>query len=82
LYGIDGETIEPKAYQVSDQCVALERDNCFQRAKDPWMMAAREVKDGEISPSFVYKNKPILPGIVLQHLTLAIALIIQSLTMQ
>lgn len=58
----DGETIEPKAYQVSDQAVALERDNCFQRAKDPWMMAAREVPAGEISPSFVYKNKPILPG--------------------
>jgi nuclear protein localization family protein 4 len=60
-----GETVEPKAYQVSDQCVAMERDGLIVKAEDPFMLGTREQKKGEMPPAIVYKNKSILPGIAL-----------------
>jgi hypothetical protein len=56
------KNIEPKAYQVSDQCVALERDGIFAKAKDPYMLAAREAKQGELVPHVVYKDQELKPG--------------------
>jgi len=57
-----GKTVEPLAYQVSDQCVALERDECLGPSKDPYMMATRVPKKGEMVPKVIYKDKALGPG--------------------
>lgn len=57
-----GAQVEPFAYQVSDQCVALERDGVLADDKDPWLMSTKVPKNGELMPSIVYKNNPLLAG--------------------
>eukprot|EP00456_Euglypha_rotunda_P064235 TRINITY_DN5461_c0_g1_i11.p1 TRINITY_DN5461_c0_g1~~TRINITY_DN5461_c0_g1_i11.p1 ORF type:complete len:219 (+),score=24.84 TRINITY_DN5461_c0_g1_i11:114-770(+) len=54
--------IEPKAYQVSDQCVAMERDGILVKAKDPYMLAGREAKPGELVPHIVYHDTQLKAG--------------------
>jgi hypothetical protein len=56
------DKVAPQAYQVSDQCVALERDGVLAIAADPWMMATHVPQKGEIVPGVVYKDKPLNPG--------------------
>jgi len=54
--------VEPRAYQVSDLAVCLERDGVFAKAADPNMLCTRVPKQGEMVPSVVYKDRPLLPG--------------------
>lgn len=56
------QNVEPKAYQVSDQCVALERDGVLALAADPFMLAGRTPQPGELVPTVVYKDRPLQPG--------------------
>jgi len=58
----DKTAVEPRAYQVSDQCVAMERDGLIIKAEDPYMISTREQKNGEMPPAVVYKAKSLLPG--------------------
>jgi nuclear protein localization family protein 4 len=57
-----GNEVEPRAHQVSDQAVALERDNVLGNAEDPWVLATRKPAAGELMPKVVYKDKPLKPG--------------------
>jgi len=57
-----GQTVDPVAYQLSDQCVALERDGVLDDAPDKNMLTQRKAKEKEMLPSIVYKDKPLLPG--------------------
>jgi hypothetical protein len=54
--------VEPLAYQVSDQCTALERDGVLTNAEDPLMLATVKPKEGEMVPTVLYKDKPLAPG--------------------
>jgi len=56
------EHVEPKSYQVSDQCVALERDGVLALSADPFMLASRTPQAGELVPTVVYKDRPLKPG--------------------
>lgn len=56
------DTIEPKAYQVSDQCVALERDGCLAKADNIGCLATIIPKDGELAPTIVHEDKALKPG--------------------
>jgi len=56
------KSIEPKAYQVSDQCVALERDGILAKAQDPYTLTGREAKPGELVPHLVYKDQELKGG--------------------
>ena len=55
-------TVEPRAFQVSDLAVCLERDGVFAKAPDSNMMATRVPAAGEMVPTVVYKDRPLLPG--------------------
>jgi len=57
-----GENIEPVAYQVSDQCVAMERDGVIAKAADPFMLTNRKPPRGEMPHTVVYEDRPIDPG--------------------
>eukprot|EP01083_Nonionella_stella_P075428 205065_1 len=54
--------IEPKVYQVSDQCVAMERDNLLADAKDPGYLSSRKAKSHECVPSIVSNNRVLPQG--------------------
>jgi hypothetical protein len=54
--------VEPRAYQVSDLAVCLERDGVFAKAPDSNMICTRVPGQGELVPSVVYKDRPLLPG--------------------
>lgn len=56
------EQVEPKAYQVSDLAVCLERDGVFAKAADTNMLSTRVPAQGEMVPTVVYKDRPLLPG--------------------
>jgi len=56
------KNIEPKAYQVSDQCLALENAGLLAKSKDPYVLAAREPKPGELIPHLVYKDQELKGG--------------------
>lgn len=55
-------TVEPRAYQVSDLAVCLERDGVFAKAADSNMICTRVPNAGEMTPTVVYKDRPLLPG--------------------
>ena len=57
-----GENVEPQAYQVSDQCVAMERDGVFGDSADPFLVATRKPKGGELMPTVLMDTKPLDPG--------------------
>jgi len=57
-----GEHVEPRAYQVSDLAVCLERDGVFAKAGDSNMLATRIPNAHEMVPTVVYKDRPLLPG--------------------
>eukprot|EP01006_Ploeotia_vitrea_P037538 TRINITY_DN66140_c3_g1_i1.p1 TRINITY_DN66140_c3_g1~~TRINITY_DN66140_c3_g1_i1.p1 ORF type:complete len:595 (-),score=272.20 TRINITY_DN66140_c3_g1_i1:789-2573(-) len=56
------DQVAPEGYQVSDQCVALERDRVLASAADPLTLSQRVPRKGDLVPSVVYKNKPLRPG--------------------
>jgi hypothetical protein len=57
------DTIEPVAYQVSDQCQALVRDGCVLPApEDQLMLATRKVPPSEMAPTVVYHDHPLPAG--------------------
>lgn len=53
----EGDTEKPGAYQVSDQCVIMERDSIFGKPADPFMMSVRKPKEGEIVAQVIHENK-------------------------
>ncbi len=61
------QQVEPFAFQVSDMCVALERDGVLTDCADIGFLAVREAKKGEFLPGIMYKdklmnaNEPFLP---------------------
>lgn len=57
-----GEQVEPAAYQVSDQCVAMERDGLFERASDPYMLSVRKPEKGQLLPKVIFKDKAVQYG--------------------
>ena len=54
--------VEPKAYQVSDLAVCLERDGIFAKAADSNMVTTRVPGQGEMVPTVVFKDRPLLPS--------------------
>lgn len=56
------DNVEPNAYQISDQGVALERDSVFAKPEDPYMMCVRAPNAGEMMPSLIKQNKPLKPS--------------------
>eukprot|EP00455_Lapot_gusevi_P038225 TRINITY_DN4282_c0_g1_i2.p1 TRINITY_DN4282_c0_g1~~TRINITY_DN4282_c0_g1_i2.p1 ORF type:complete len:360 (+),score=71.36 TRINITY_DN4282_c0_g1_i2:40-1119(+) len=54
--------VEPVAYQVSDQCMALERDGVLTDAEDIGFLGSRVPKRGESVPSIIYKDKQLNHG--------------------
>ena len=57
------KNVEPIAYQVSDQCVAMIRDKVIEYSTDPYMFIGRQpTNKNELTPAIVYKNNSILPG--------------------
>jgi len=55
--------IEPRAYQVSDQCQALVRDDCIRPSpNDPFMLQTRPLAPGELGPTIVYHDHPLENG--------------------
>lgn len=56
-------TVEPRAYQVSDLAVALERDGIFGKPTDPNMISTRIPGKSEMIPTVVYKDRPLQPGV-------------------
>lgn len=57
------DDIEPRAYQVSDQCQALVRDGCLLPGpKDPLLVATRSVAANEMAPTIVYHDRPLDNG--------------------
>lgn len=61
-YNSEGQ-IEPKAYMISDQGVAMERDGLLADGKEHvGAVAARVPKASEYIPSIIYKNKVLEPG--------------------
>jgi len=57
------DNVEPLAYQVSDQCVALERDGVLGKAPtDPYMMAAVTPGKGQLMPKIIHQNKALRGG--------------------
>jgi len=57
-----GANVEPKAYQVSDQCVALQRDGILALPSDPYLLATPVPTGSALMPKIVYKDKPLVPG--------------------
>jgi hypothetical protein len=60
--GNSGGNVEPRAYQVSDMAVCLERDGIFAKAADSNMICTRIPNPGEMVPTVVYKDRPLIPG--------------------
>ena len=54
--------VEPRAYQVADMAVALQRDNAFALAEDPYMLTTRQPNKHEMVPTVVYKDRPLQPS--------------------
>ncbi|KMS93409.1 hypothetical protein BVRB_031770, partial [Beta vulgaris subsp. vulgaris] len=54
--------IEPKAYQISDQGVALERDGIIEEGSKIGFLKPRIAKKGDLLSSVIYKNKVVKPG--------------------
>jgi len=57
------ENVEPMAYQISDQGVALERDGVFAKSQDPYLMRVRTPESGELLPSVIFQNKALKSGV-------------------
>jgi hypothetical protein len=57
-----GAQVEPFAYQVSDQLVALERDGVLTTATDPYLLAIKKPEKSELMPTIIRENKPVKPG--------------------
>lgn len=57
-----GDQVKPAAYQVSDQCVAMQRDGLFGKAKDPFMMTIRSPEKGEMMSTVITGDRPLKPG--------------------
>lgn len=60
-YNDEGQ-VEPSAYQISDQGMAMERDGILQEGSTFETVSSRKGKDGEYVPSVIYKNRPLEPG--------------------
>jgi hypothetical protein len=56
------QEVEPVAYQVSDTAQALEKVNLFDKSADINMLATRKPAKGEMLPTIVYKDRPLMPG--------------------
>lgn len=54
----DGNIL-PKAYMISDQCQALERDNVFGNSESRKKMILREPAANEMIPSVIMGGKPV-----------------------
>jgi hypothetical protein len=57
----EGE-LEPKAYQISDLGVAMEKDGLIQDGSKVETIAARKGKNKEYVPSIIFKDKALKPG--------------------
>jgi hypothetical protein len=64
IFFVDNEegTIEPKAYQISDQGVAMERDNLLQEGSSIETLAARKGNGKEYIASIIFKDRALNPG--------------------
>ena len=57
------QQVEPVAFQVADMAVALEREKAFSAApSDPYFLATRKLKPGEMSSTIIYKDRPLRGG--------------------
>ncbi|XXQ31615.1 MPN domain-containing protein [Plasmodiophora brassicae] len=54
--------IEPKAYQISDQGVALERDGLIEEGSSIGFIRPKMPKKGDLLASIIYKNRMLKPG--------------------
>lgn len=55
----DNQEIGIEAYQVSDQCQALERDNVFGNSESRKKMILREPASNEMIPSVLMEGKTV-----------------------
>jgi hypothetical protein len=58
----DEGVLEPRAFQISDQGIAMVRDGLLQLGSTAEFLAPRKGKSGEFLPSVLYKNKALNPG--------------------
>lgn len=57
------QQVEPVAFQVADMAVALEKEKSFAAASsDPFFLATRKVKQGEMTSTIIYKDRPLRGG--------------------
>ncbi len=54
--------IEPRAYQISDQGVAMERDSLLQDGSSVETIAARKGNEKEYIASIIFKDRALNPG--------------------
>eukprot|EP00474_Spongospora_subterranea_P004770 CRZ05228.1 hypothetical protein [Spongospora subterranea] len=53
--------IEPKAYQISDQGVAMERDGLIEEGSAVGFLRPKTAKKGDFLSSIIFKNKTVTP---------------------
>ena len=57
------QQVEPVAFQVADMAVALEKEKAFTAASsDPYFLATKRVKAGEMTSTIIYKDRPLRGG--------------------
>ena len=57
------QQVEPVAFQVADMAVALEKEKAFvAAASDPYFLATKTVKHGEMTSTIIYKDRPLRGG--------------------
>ena len=57
------QQVEPVAFQVADMAVALEKEKAFvAAASDPYFLATKKVKPGEMTSTIIYKDRPLRGG--------------------
>ncbi len=57
------QQVEPVAFQVADMAVALEKEKAFVAADtDPYFLATKRVKAGEMTSTIIYKDRPLRGG--------------------
>ena len=54
--------VEPVAFQVADMAVALEKEQAFTPASDPFFLATTQPTRTRMTPTIVYKDRPLRGG--------------------
>ena len=54
--------VEPVAFQVADMAVALEKEQAFTPAADPFFLATTQPTRTRMTPTIVYKDRPLRGG--------------------